>query len=187
MVDGVGQMSGCNVRGALGSQARIGEVRELQVGFEFRRIQMSLDPTRGWSWSWSLSWSVPAAIHDPWFICRSRRVRAPEAWGSELVQGSRAPGPQGPSTAPHGTSSGLHNGQLSALMPGQSNIRALECNVEKAAIFLPRVRWTGRAASACLESASAPAAWELRWAWPNPKLEGGGSHNKSCQLELMSI
>lgn len=39
-------MSGCNVRGALGSQARIGEVRELQVGFEFRRIQTSPDPTQ---------------------------------------------------------------------------------------------------------------------------------------------
>lgn len=34
------------MRGALGSQARIGEVRELQVGFEFRRIQTSPDPTQ---------------------------------------------------------------------------------------------------------------------------------------------
>lgn len=46
VVDGGCEMSGCNVRGALGSQARIGEVRELQVGFEFRRIQTSPVPTR---------------------------------------------------------------------------------------------------------------------------------------------
>lgn len=59
------------MRGALGSQARIGEVRELQVGFEFRRIQArGPDPTRGLA-SWSLcscswAWVFPVATHDPW-------------------------------------------------------------------------------------------------------------------------
>jgi hypothetical protein len=56
------EMSGCNVSGALGRQARTGEVRELQVGFEFRRPQASRDRNRrlrwSWGWSWSWSWSL---------------------------------------------------------------------------------------------------------------------------------
>lgn len=77
MVDSGCEMSRCNVRGALGSQARIGEVRELQVGFEFRRIQASPDPTRGLaslslSCSCSWAWVFPVATHDPWLACGSR-------------------------------------------------------------------------------------------------------------------
>lgn len=37
VVDGGCEMSGCNVRGALGSQARIGEVRELACGFRISK------------------------------------------------------------------------------------------------------------------------------------------------------
>lgn len=92
MVDGGCEMSGCNVRGALGSQARIGEVRLLQVGFEFRRIQKNPNPTRDSSLSWSLSWSLgcfAVATHDPWSSRAVRERAAPEAWGRSRPRASR--------------------------------------------------------------------------------------------------